>query len=202
MKIRSIIVAIVALFAVEANAQGRAGQLSLIPRVGFSITQLTNDYIDLNFNGMQHEIGNRWKPAVEAGIDVEFMILSRLSVTAGAKYSLQGSKFKDFHIEGDENNGMVKLAQFSRYNTDLHYIQVPLMLHAYILKGFSIGAGIQLILMLFGVTSTSSSSLMYSRASSSDRTVRGTMRALSSEPLARVLVSCFALHTLITRSLS
>lgn len=143
MKIRSIIVAIVALFAVEANAQGRAGQLSLIPRVGFSITQLTNDYIDLNFNGMQHEIGNRWKPAVEAGIDVEFMILSRLSVTAGAKYSLQGSKFKDFHIEGDENNGMVKLAQFSRFNTDLHYIQVPLMLHAYILKGFSIGAGIQ-----------------------------------------------------------
>ena len=84
MKIRSIIVAIVALFAVEANAQGRAGQLSLIPRVGFSITQLTNDYIDLNFNGMQYEIGNRWKPAVEAGIDVEFMILSRLSVTAGA----------------------------------------------------------------------------------------------------------------------
>ena len=143
MKIRSIIVAIVALFAVEANAQGRAGQLSLIPRVGFSITQLTNDYIDLNFNGMQHEIGNRWKPAVEAGIDVEFMILSRLSVTAGAKYSLQGSKFKDFHIEGEENNGMVKLAQFSRFNTDLHYIQVPLMLHAYILKGFSIGAGIQ-----------------------------------------------------------
>ena len=91
----------------------------------------------------QHEIGNRWKPAVEAGIDVEFMILSRLSVTAGAKYSLQGSKYKDFHIEGDENSGMVKLAQFSRYNTDLHYIQVPLMLHAYILKGFSIGAGIQ-----------------------------------------------------------
>lgn len=144
MKMRSIIVAIVALFAVEANAQGRVGQLSLIPRVGFSITQLTNDYIDLNFNGVQQEVGNRWKPAVEAGFDLEYMILSRLSLTAGAKYSLQGSKFKDFHVTGGEiKEGTVRFAQFSRYNTDLHYLQVPLMIHAYIVKGFSIGAGIQ-----------------------------------------------------------
>lgn len=140
---RSIIFAIVALFAMEASAQGRAGQLSLIPRIGFSITQLSNDYIDLNFSGIKQEVGNRWKPAVEAGFDVEYMILSRLSLTAGAKYSLQGSKFKDFHVAGGEKDGIVRFAQFSRYNTDLHYLQVPLMLHAYIANGFSVGAGIQ-----------------------------------------------------------
>ncbi|MGN0283115.1 MAG: porin family protein [Prevotella sp.] len=140
MNMRNLFVAIVTLFAVEASAQGRAGQLSLIPRVGFSITQLTNDYI---YFGDGQTIGKRWKPAFEAGLDVEYMIFSRLSVTAGAKYSLQGTKYKDFHMAGEENNGIVRLAQFSRSNVDLHYLQVPLMLHAYITKGFSIGAGIQ-----------------------------------------------------------
>ena len=56
--------------------------------------------------------------------------------------------------------------------------------------------------MLLGVTSTSSSPLIYSRHSSRLITVFGMTRALSSEPLARTLVSCLALVTLITRSLS
>ena len=56
--------------------------------------------------------------------------------------------------------------------------------------------------MDFGVTSTYSSALMYSRHSSSESTVLGMMRALSSVPEARTLVSCFAFVTLMTRSLS
>ena len=43
----------------------------------------------------------------------------------------------------------------------------------------------------FGVTSTSSSSLIYSRASSSESTVRGTMRALSSAGACVGKLFCF-----------
>ena len=58
------------------------------------------------------------------------------------------------------------------------------------------------IRMLFGVTSTYSSSLMYSKASSSEKITGGMIRAFSSEPEARMLVSFLDLVTLMTRSFS
>ena len=58
------------------------------------------------------------------------------------------------------------------------------------------------IRMLFGVTSTYSSALMYSKAYSSEKTTGGMIRALSSEPDARMLVSFFDLVTLMTKSFS
>ena len=58
------------------------------------------------------------------------------------------------------------------------------------------------IRILLGVTSTYSSALMYSRASSKENTTGGMIRALSSEPEARILVSFFDLVTLITKSFS
>src|SRR5690554_361275 len=54
--------------------------------------------------------------------------------------------------------------------------------------------------MDFGVTSTYSSPWMYSRASSKLKVMGVTMRTLSSEPEARILVSFLLLVTLITRS--
>lgn len=54
--------------------------------------------------------------------------------------------------------------------------------------------------MAWGVTSTYSSSLMYSSASSSEKILGGAIDALSSEPEARMLVSCLALVTLTVMS--
>src|SRR3990172_8035885 len=56
--------------------------------------------------------------------------------------------------------------------------------------------------MDFGVTSTSSSSSMNSRACSSDIRIGGVSRMFSSLPAARMLVSCFPFRGLTTRSLS
>ena len=53
-----------------------------------------------------------------------------------------------------------------------------------------------------GVTSTYSSSLMYSNASSKENCTGGIRRAFSSEPEARILVSFLDLVTFTTRSLS
>ena len=57
-----------------------------------------------------------------------------------------------------------------------------------------------LILMLFGVTSRSSSSARNSSESSRLRFLGGTSQSASSEPLARVFVRCFFLQTFTTRS--
>lgn len=141
--LRNAFLAIAALLSMGALAQGRVGQLSLIPRVGFSITQLTNDEIMLGTTDAKGAVGRRWKPGVEAGFDLEYMPLSRLSLTAGVKYSLQGSKFKDFHMEGSVSGTEVRFADFSRLTSDLHYLQCPIMLHVFLAKGISIGSGIQ-----------------------------------------------------------
>ena len=54
--------------------------------------------------------------------------------------------------------------------------------------------------MAWGVTSTYSSSLMYSSASSSVKTFGGVITALSSEPEARMFVSCLDLVTFTVMS--
>ena len=58
------------------------------------------------------------------------------------------------------------------------------------------------IRIALGVTSTYSSSLIYSSASSSENWIGGIRRTLSSEPEARIFVNFFDLVTLITRSFS
>ena len=145
MKIRTIITAVVAFFSLGMQAQGEQGQLSLIPRVGFSLTKFTNlsnDYFDI---GESSKVSQRLKPAVEAGLDLEYMVTDFLGVTAGAKYSLQGTKFKDFHINvnPESSSDVMRFVNFSRVSSDLHYLQVPLMLHLYVFKGLSLDAGIQ-----------------------------------------------------------
>ena len=54
--------------------------------------------------------------------------------------------------------------------------------------------------MAWGVTSTYSSAWMYSNASSSVKTFGGAIEGLSSDPEARMLVSCLALVTLTVMS--
>ena len=146
MKISGILLLALSLFSLGANAQGRAGQLSLIPRVGFSLTRLSNDYLQIVASDLE-KVDQRLKPAVEGGFDVEYMATSFIGITAGAKYSLQGAKFKDFSKVYTDlpslKEGHNRFVNFSRAATDLHYIQVPLMLHIYPCKGLSIDAGIQ-----------------------------------------------------------
>ena len=145
MKLRTIITAVTAFISLGTQAQGEQGQLSLMPRVGFSLTKLSNDYFEIGGSQRIEKVSQRLKPALEAGVDLEYMATDFLGVTVGAKYSLQGSKFKDFHINvnpeasGDE----MRFVNFSRVATDLHYLQVPLMLHLYVFKGLSIDAGVQ-----------------------------------------------------------
>ena len=54
--------------------------------------------------------------------------------------------------------------------------------------------------MAWGVTSTYSSPWMYSRASSNVKTFGGAIEVFSSEPEARMLVSCLDLVTLTVMS--
>lgn len=145
MKIRTIITAVVAFFSLAMQAQGEQGQLSLIPRVGFSLTKLSNDYFEIGGSQRIEKVSQRLKPTVEAGLDLEYMVTDFLGVTVGAKYSLQGTKFKDFHINvnPESSSDVMRFVNFSRVSSDLHYLQVPLMLHLYVFKGLSLDAGIQ-----------------------------------------------------------
>ena len=105
--------------ALSVCAQHEEGDFLVQPRVGLNIATLSdaeNSITDLHF-----------------GVEAEFMVTDRFSLSAGALMSNQGAKYDFF----DEDNGRMQ------YKVDLDYVQVPLLASCYLLPGLALKAGIQ-----------------------------------------------------------
>ena len=95
-------------------AQQREGTLTIQPKVGMNISNLTDadkSIIDWNF-----------------GLEGEYMLTDKFSLAAGIFISNQGAKYKS--DDGD-------------YTADLDYVNVPIMANYYLLPGLAIKAGVQ-----------------------------------------------------------
>jgi len=114
-----LFMALFAVAAISANAQNEVGQITLKPMVGMTIANLT----DLNGDA---------KIGLAAGVEAEFGVAEKFGITAGALYSMQGTKC-DFSEEG------VNVT----YKVKLEYINIPILANYYIVPGLAIKAGIQ-----------------------------------------------------------
>jgi len=101
--------------AISANAQNAVGEVTLKPMVGMTIANVTNADGDS-------------KIGLAAGVEAEFGIADKFSVTAGALYSMQGTKYS--------SNG-----ESVKFNSE--YINIPILANYYLAPGFAIKAGIQ-----------------------------------------------------------
>ena len=100
-----------AFATLTASAQAEAGTLTLKPLVGINVANITDDDGDA-------------KVGLAAGAELGYQLNESFAVTAGAIYSMQGTK-----SEG------VKL--------NLDYINIPILANYYITKGLAVKAGIQ-----------------------------------------------------------
>ena len=100
----------------SASAQNEVGQITLKPTVGMNIATMTK------FNDTKARIG------MAAGVEAEYGVAEKFSLSAGVLYSMQGCKWK----EGDET---------LTYKID--YINIPILAQYYVVKGLAIKAGIQ-----------------------------------------------------------
>ena len=70
------------------------------------------------------------------GADVEYRINKSLGITLGAYYARQGMRFPDCELTENAEKG--EYTGIKNHHVNLDYIQVPLMLKAYLVEGLSV----------------------------------------------------------------
>lgn len=121
-------------------AQNKLGTWSVIPHVGVSISSL------LGGSGI-YEIGDNEIVKVKphsllgfiGGADVMYQASDVVGVSAGLSFVQAGCKFKD----DKEKNSVV----YNR-NLRMNYVAMPILIHSYLLPGFSVRAGVEPTLLL------------------------------------------------------
>lgn len=135
-----------ALQALPAKAQQETGTVSIIPRLGVSIANMTNNDVLYNpGDGSSSVLKSKYKAGLMAGADVEWQFHRILSVSLGGYYSTQGNRYPNYH-DGDETSG--EYTGYSNHHTVLQYLNVPLMLNCYVGGGFAFKAGVQMGFLL------------------------------------------------------
>ena len=127
-------IAAMAVATLTANAQYRAGTWSIQPKVGVTITSVTN----LNNNigpiiGAGRAESQTYVGATIGG-EVEYQIDKQFSVAAGIGYIMQGKQWDDY-VNATGKAKDLKL--------ELGYVNVPIVLNYQIFKGFAVKAGMQ-----------------------------------------------------------
>lgn len=148
MKKNIAIVMMLLLSAIEAMAQGEenpVGRFSVIPRIGVAIANLSDNSIYLTTeNG--REVKSKNQTGFLGGLDVEYRATDYLSVSLGACYVRQGARWGDYEMAENGNvvnNGIKKYTGVKNHHLNLDYVQIPLMLKAYVAPQFAIMAGAQ-----------------------------------------------------------
>ena len=104
----------------SASAQNEVGQVTLQPKVGINIANMTGDtWVD-----------KKAKVGLVAGVEAEYGITENFGLDFGLLYSMEGCKLK--------TSGMDK-----SLSVNLDYINIPILAQFYAAKGFAIKAGIQ-----------------------------------------------------------
>lgn len=144
---KSILLFLFALSQVlTVSAQQQVGTFSIIPRLGISIANMSNN--DFIYNAADQSgslVKSKYKTGLMAGADVEYQFHPLFSVSLGGYYSNQGSRYPNYSY-GDEDTG--EYTGVSDHHIMLHYLNVPLMLNWYVAEGLALKAGVQMGFLL------------------------------------------------------
>ena len=146
MKKNIAIVMMLLLSVIGAMAQGEenpVGRFSVIPRIGVAIANLSDNSIYLTTeNG--REVKSKNQTGFLGGLDVEYRATDYLSVSLGACYVRQGARWGDYEMAENGNvvnNGIKKYTGVKNHHLNLDYVQIPLMLKAYVAPQFGFLCG-------------------------------------------------------------
>lgn len=137
MKKLLFMVAMVVAGALSASAQREAGSITLQPKIGFGLTNITK------LDGPSLPIGDgtldkKLNVGGMVGVEVEYQLAPRFSLAAGVNYSLQGAALKDYKLTTP-----VGWMEIKDMGVELQYVNIPVVLNAYLFEGFAVKAGVQ-----------------------------------------------------------
>ena len=124
------------LLTMGLKAQNEVGEWSLKPHVGVNTSSMTN-MPNIPLSG-DITLKKDFLLGFEAGVEAEYQLTDRFSMSAGLNYALQGGKWKDFVRPGIE---------IKKTKLQMGYIQLPIMANYYLTEGLALKAGVQ-----FGLT--------------------------------------------------
>lgn len=111
-----VLMAALILSSVATFAQHEVGSITIQPKVGMNIANLTKS------NDADPRIG------LAAGAEFEYQASDLFAISAGAIYSMQGCKYS--------SNGV-------KSTTKLDYINIPILANVYVAKGLAVKLGVQ-----------------------------------------------------------
>lgn len=123
---------LVALMAVtlSAQAQHEQGDVTIQPRVGFTISNITD--------------GDKSKMNLAYGVDFERFFTDQFSLSLGLMFTNQGCKYDIIYYEptnlgGSSSNG----SSSNTTKLNIYYGSLPIMANYYVLPGLALKAGVQ-----------------------------------------------------------
>ncbi len=145
---RLFLICLTSLLCSLAQAQEKPGTFSIIPRVGVTVADLTNFDWAKGIPLVDHQgsLSSSFKAGAVAGAQVDYQVSDVISASAGVQYALLGTRYADFMVD----NGDGTAEGVSDMHVDLHYLQVPLLLNAYVMPGLALKAGVQVGFLLNG----------------------------------------------------
>ncbi len=132
---------VAAAATMSVSAQSPVGTLSVTPKIGFALSNLTGSkYDEVYQTGIYGDMkaSCNYRLGIVAGAEAEYQVADRFSVSAGLLYSMQGwERGSSLEVEMDDTklDDKTKLA--------LGYLNVPVMANLYLFKGFALKAGVQ-----------------------------------------------------------
>lgn len=140
---------------IAANAQREAGEWSLIPKLGVTLSKVSGDKI---FTDDGYELKSQMRPGFEMGAELEYMATDQVGISIAAMYSQQGAHYGDFTYIGEAKDGEADFEKVQDIKMPMNYLNIPLMCNVYITDKLAVKAGVQFGCLL-------SSKMKYSTAS-------------------------------------
>ena len=120
---------LVMVVAMPTKAQGEVGTWTFIPKVGLNAACSTDPDI-YTTEAMDAKLKLQSRLRFVVGAEAEYQHTAALSYTVGLLYSQQGYKF------GHDSD-------FGDYRVSLDYLNLPLLVNAYVAPGLALKSGIQ-----------------------------------------------------------
>lgn len=128
------------VFSLNIYGQSKSGTISVIPKVGTNISNITSNELLL-----QGDIAlkSQSKAGLVFGLDAQYQVSDQIAVSLGVGYSRQGYRYDDceYKVTSTEDYDVYEGISDNHHNID--YLTVPLMIKGYVARGLSVGVGVQ-----------------------------------------------------------
>lgn len=141
---KSILAIALLLFSVVGGkaqeTENPVGKFSLIPYVGVGLSNWSNNRLVVG--DAEGNMKSKYQAGFTGGIDVEYRATNEVGVVLGVNYAREGFKFPSYQTETKTDDGTT-LNGYNNIHANLDYIQVPLMVKAYVTRNLSLMLGVQ-----------------------------------------------------------